>query len=146
MIRRPPRSTLFPYTTLFRSLPITGLRLDYVLWLLPAVAGALTSWDAVRLKREPYRRHYVSRHFATSAAGMGLFFVVALAIIAAMQGSLPLWVLPPLYPLSAAGVPLTIISMGLTWQGLGARKLGSLGSVLVMPILMVSLTLTTVNS
>src|SRR2546422_3311415 len=24
MIRRPPRSTLFPYTTLFRSLPVTG--------------------------------------------------------------------------------------------------------------------------
>src|SRR2546430_13627694 len=26
MIRRPPRSTLFPYTTLFRSLLIEGLR------------------------------------------------------------------------------------------------------------------------
>src|SRR3712207_441147 len=25
MIRRPPRSTLFPYTTLFRSLPLDGL-------------------------------------------------------------------------------------------------------------------------
>src|SRR5947209_15653476 len=25
MIRRPPRSTLFPYTTLFRSLKITGI-------------------------------------------------------------------------------------------------------------------------
>src|SRR3712207_8310924 len=25
MIRRPPRSTLFPYTTLFRSCPVTGL-------------------------------------------------------------------------------------------------------------------------
>src|SRR3712207_8917563 len=25
MIRRPPRSTLFPYTTLFRSLPVTPL-------------------------------------------------------------------------------------------------------------------------
>src|SRR2546429_6331703 len=24
MIRRPPRSTLFPYTTLFRSLPVPG--------------------------------------------------------------------------------------------------------------------------
>src|SRR2546426_3476209 len=24
MIRRPPRSTLFPYTTLFRSLPVVG--------------------------------------------------------------------------------------------------------------------------
>src|SRR5258707_11024539 len=27
MIRRPPRSTLFPYTTLFRSNPITALTL-----------------------------------------------------------------------------------------------------------------------
>src|SRR3712207_7631972 len=26
MIRRPPRSTLFPYTTLFRSSPLDGLR------------------------------------------------------------------------------------------------------------------------
>src|SRR5258706_5869944 len=25
MIRRPPRSTLFPYTTLFRSKPVTGV-------------------------------------------------------------------------------------------------------------------------
>src|SRR3712207_9063432 len=28
MIRRPPRSTLFPYTTLFRSTDVTGLRPD----------------------------------------------------------------------------------------------------------------------
>src|SRR2546427_13301759 len=28
MIRRPPRSTLFPYTTLFRSLPRAGYRRD----------------------------------------------------------------------------------------------------------------------
>src|SRR3712207_7604798 len=26
MIRRPPRSTLFPYTTLFRSVPVAALR------------------------------------------------------------------------------------------------------------------------
>src|SRR3712207_8585827 len=32
MIRRPPRSTLFPYTTLFRSVvPVPGLLLDRVL-------------------------------------------------------------------------------------------------------------------
>src|SRR5947199_257467 len=79
------------------------------------------------------------------AAGMGLFFVVAIAIIAAMQGSLPLWVIPLIYPISAAGVPLTIISMGLTWQGLGARKLGSLGAALIMPVLMVFLTLFSAN-
>jgi len=35
MIRRPPRSTLFPYTTLFRSLPL-GVAL-----LLAALLGAL---------------------------------------------------------------------------------------------------------
>src|SRR3712207_7349269 len=28
MIRRPPRSTLFPYTTLFRSVPVGGLLVD----------------------------------------------------------------------------------------------------------------------
>src|SRR3989337_3586930 len=28
MIRRPPRSTLFPYTTLFRSLPIGAVQID----------------------------------------------------------------------------------------------------------------------
>src|SRR5436305_9098870 len=30
MIRRPPRSTLFPYTTLFRSVVVGGLRLGEV--------------------------------------------------------------------------------------------------------------------
>src|SRR3989449_6334740 len=28
MIRRPPRSTLFPYTTLFRSVPLVGREFD----------------------------------------------------------------------------------------------------------------------
>src|SRR5438132_3086746 len=125
-----------------QPLPITGLRLDYVLWLLPAVAGGLTSWDAVRLKREPYRRHYVSAHFAISSAGMVLFFIVALSIILAMQGSLPTWLIPWIYPLSVAGLPLTIVSMGMTWQGLGARKLASFGAALILPVLMVLQNLT----
>src|SRR3712207_8881190 len=30
MIRRPPRSTLFPYTTLFRSFPVRGVNSDGV--------------------------------------------------------------------------------------------------------------------
>src|SRR3712207_8256668 len=32
MIRRPPRSTLFPYTTLFRSIERNGARIDGVFW------------------------------------------------------------------------------------------------------------------
>src|SRR2546426_10072962 len=42
MIRRPPRSTLFPYTTLFRSLDLTrdsGWRFGQVVALGPALPG-----------------------------------------------------------------------------------------------------------
>src|SRR2546425_8480821 len=46
MIRRPPRSTLFPYTTLFRSLKPLGVRagekdLELVLRVAPDVPDAL---------------------------------------------------------------------------------------------------------
>src|SRR5256885_11820890 len=43
MIRRPPRSTLFPYTTLFRSVaPVSGLRnLGSPTLRLPALSGLL---------------------------------------------------------------------------------------------------------
>src|SRR2546422_5888689 len=40
MIRRPPRSTLFPYTTLFRSRPLDGDSRDWVRGAREAVAGA----------------------------------------------------------------------------------------------------------
>src|SRR5256884_152803 len=125
-----------------QALPLPrSVTTNMVLWLLPAVAGALASWDAVRLKREPYRLHYVSTHFGTSAAGMVLFFIVAFAIILLMQQSLPEALVPWVYPLTVAGIPLTIISMGMTWQGLGLRKVGSFAAALVMPILMFFLVL-----
>src|SRR3712207_8116167 len=37
MIRRPPRSTLFPYTTLFRSAPVTFTQ--YSLRIVPTSSG-----------------------------------------------------------------------------------------------------------
>src|SRR2546430_9011490 len=59
MIRRPPRSTLFPYTTLFRSMvsaaiaqylqivrPAPTGTLRDLLWTLPFLAGAL--WASER--------------------------------------------------------------------------------------------------
>src|SRR3989442_10880559 len=42
MIRRPPRSTLFPYTTLFRSRPPRPLCLEFNRWT------CATSWSSVR--------------------------------------------------------------------------------------------------
>src|SRR5256886_4040785 len=48
MIRRPPRSTLFPYTTLFRS-RWTSLVLSFLLGLLVFVASRVPLWQrAVR--------------------------------------------------------------------------------------------------
>src|SRR5690554_7904298 len=41
MIRRPPRSTLFPYTTLFRS-PITGFLLR---------SAAVSGWPGLHVRR-----------------------------------------------------------------------------------------------
>src|SRR2546429_966444 len=40
MIRRPPRSTLFPYTTLFRSMPCCGARTARC-WATSSTARAL---------------------------------------------------------------------------------------------------------
>src|SRR5207247_166430 len=88
--------------------------------------------------------------FARHAHGYGFlaaiaFFFHAVLLVTFRGRRLPLCVIPLIYPTSAAGVPLTIISMGLTWQGLGARKLGSLGAALIMPVLMVFLTLFSAN-
>src|SRR5438876_5948406 len=42
MIRRPPRSTLFPYTTLFRSPQALGLRGSHRRWPAPRTTAART--------------------------------------------------------------------------------------------------------
>src|SRR2546426_11130579 len=44
MIRRPPRSTLFPYTTLFRSLPDTDIFVGYSLRAEQLKAGKKLKW------------------------------------------------------------------------------------------------------
>src|SRR5688572_33309811 len=49
MIRRPPRSTLFPYTTLFRSVPLPSLQRRP-----PAHAGRV---QRRRERGDPVRRH-----------------------------------------------------------------------------------------
>src|SRR5258708_16108100 len=59
MIRRPPRSTLFPYTTLFRSPARYPLRPDNLLWPAGrpdrAAVGVARRWPGQR--EEPDRHH-----------------------------------------------------------------------------------------
>src|SRR5256885_13323835 len=45
MIRRPPRSTLFPYTTLFRSRQ-EGRRRETLAWFRPHEVSAIRAWQA----------------------------------------------------------------------------------------------------
>src|SRR3712207_8065894 len=51
MIRRPPRSTLFPYTTLFRSRPGRRVRVAGLWWL-----GRLAEGDELRQLGQPPQR------------------------------------------------------------------------------------------
>src|SRR5256885_15652646 len=46
MIRRPPRSTLFPYTTLFRSMPKTKLSIDQLGQLIYEIRGQRVMLDS----------------------------------------------------------------------------------------------------
>src|SRR5258707_12022880 len=62
MIRRPPRSTLFPYTTLFRSMVISEDRLEEAL----AVDEALTrlaEWDPRQSRSEEHTSELQSRQY-----------------------------------------------------------------------------------
>src|SRR3712207_8614346 len=68
MIRRPPRSTLFPYTTLFRSPPHRGLgphhRLHDLLRRLVddlVVVGLEADADLLGHGADPYLRIFVTR-------------------------------------------------------------------------------------
>src|SRR5258705_5792401 len=48
MIRRPPRSTLFPYTTLFRSMiPIAGSAYTYSYATMGELVAWIIGWDLV---------------------------------------------------------------------------------------------------
>src|SRR5256885_3006899 len=55
MIRRPPRSTLFPYTTLFRSI-LSGLIVDNLSWRWIFIIGAIPVAVAVVLVRRLDRK------------------------------------------------------------------------------------------
>src|SRR5258708_20725397 len=59
MIRRPPRSTLFPYTTLFRSPRDIAL-------------AACTSKVAVAIIRQPERVHWAEENTVEDVASIGL--------------------------------------------------------------------------
>src|SRR2546430_12031621 len=62
MIRRPPRSTLFPYTTLFRSLQPSASPANWWQLFWNTIAGwAERAWNAVLAHRNPRVTQQVPR-------------------------------------------------------------------------------------
>src|SRR5207253_8559428 len=61
MIRRPPRSTLFPYTTLFRSLAEAGRKFEPRQGLGPLVHAALVERSEEHTSELQSRGHLVCR-------------------------------------------------------------------------------------
>src|SRR2546430_16408495 len=62
MIRRPPRSTLFPYTTLFRSMPANVIK--------NRIAG-LPPWLLPRVNEDESNQPLDSRHACVEHLGQG---------------------------------------------------------------------------
>jgi len=121
--------------------PPQGYYPDYILWILPSALGAVASLDAIRIKREPYRKHYLSRHFVMSTLGMVLFFIVAAFIVVMINWNLFVEYRHWVYPIAVAGFSTAIISMAMTWEGLGAKKAGSILLAVVLPALVFALVL-----
>src|SRR3712207_8853294 len=89
MIRRPPRSTLFPYTTLFRSgralePPILGLVFGFI---LAAYFGhlAVSTCARVVLRRAPSARSLIRGTAAAQVTTLLLFCLFVLAVNGAIR-------------------------------------------------------------
>src|SRR3712207_8964725 len=105
MIRRPPRSTLFPYTTLFRSL--AGLRIGFALAPEPvatSLRSALGPWAVSGPAIEAGRKALCDREWleaalaARAAAAPRLGSVLRPVSAALLRGTIPPY--PPVSPLT----------------------------------------------
>src|SRR5256885_8894657 len=118
MIRRPPRSTLFPYTTLFRSPATTG---KAVYFLLPGIlALAVMAAGMVSLGiATAYERYYgVLKRLGSSPlsrSGLIIAKVISILVLEIVQVVLLVGVAAGLYgwrPEGAPGLALFVIALG----------------------------------
>lgn len=104
--------------------------------LVPIVAGALIATAVISLKWEPYRRDRFSGHFIVSLWAFASAVLVLLTLIVQTLQLFPIdttaWVYPGLF----SGISLSLVSMGMTWDGWGRRKMLSIvAAILPMAIM-----------
>src|SRR5256885_9481693 len=104
MIRRPPRSTLFPYTTLFRSMLVPDMS-----WAAAFVLGAVVSPTDPLAGALIMRRLGLPHRLVSGVEGEGLFndatalVAYKVAVAAAVSGSFSLGTASLKFVLGAAG-------------------------------------------
>src|SRR3712207_1435966 len=88
MIRRPPRSTLFPYTTLFRSLALTTVSLgQYVRLARSAVAEVMGESYITTVRAIGFPERTILMHYALRNALLPVVTVLGLQLGLVLTGA-----------------------------------------------------------
>jgi len=108
---------------------------------LLAMSVALSAYTVVK-KLGAFRRGLTSAHFLASAGALAVSIAfLALSLLDQVYlidlGWFELW----MYPASVLGLSLTLISLAMTWEGSGVRKVASLISATFVPVILAILPL-----
>lgn len=111
-------------------------------WFIPLVVGAGIAAAALAVKWAPYKGERRSAHFLMTLLAFLLSAAILLRVVRqSVAGGVDPQGLTWLYPASFSGISLTLISMAMTWRGMGRRKLLSiLAAALPMAILVYGFT------
>lgn len=106
-------------------------------WILPLMAGIIAALVALGVKWEPYFADRREPHFILNIVALIVPSVFVALIALEEMGEFVLGRPDWLYPASLLGITLTMISLALTWEGRGRRKIISILAAVFPPSLLV---------
>jgi hypothetical protein len=129
--------TAYLASVLGPTLPVVSgfRRPEMALWFLLLSTSFVVSGFTVAKKIGPYRNGYGSAHFLSSIAAFVL--AVLFLTIALLDHFLVIDLgpfLPLMWPASSLGMALALVSLALTWEGVGLRRAASILAAILVPI------------
>jgi len=110
--------------------------LQLLKWLVPIIAGLIIAIIALVVKWEPYFADRDEPHFIMSIVAVAFSALMAILIVLDETGNMALGRPDWLYSASMLGITLTLVSLAMTWEGSGRRKVISLVSAIFPPVLL----------